>query len=167
MTPAAIIQQAESEGVILAVTSAGTVKASGDRAAVSQWLPMIRDNKPGIVAALREAAAEARCWRWLIHYPDREPVAVACCPSATHAEILTGRPDAIAVEPFEPIRRQPDAPLSTNDETTIRAWLAHIEETDPAIIADLLDKCRTDADTREYFIRRAGEEECQPYCRWV
>ena len=48
-------------------------------------------------------------------------------------------------------------PMTPSEELAIRAWLAHIEETDPAIIADLLDKCRTDADTRAYFIRRAGE----------
>src|ERR1035437_3674136 len=40
---------------------------------------------------------------WLIHFIDRDPVKIACCPEATHAEILEWHPDAIAAEPFEPI----------------------------------------------------------------
>lgn len=40
---------------------------------------------------------------WLIHYPDRDPVEVTCCPEATHADILERHPDAIAAEPFTPI----------------------------------------------------------------
>jgi len=49
------------------------------------------------------------------------------------------------------------APMTPGEESAIRAWLAHIEETDPAIIAHLLDKCRTDTDARGYFIGRAAE----------
>ncbi len=100
--------------------------------------------------------ATASRW-WLLHYADREPVEVACSPPATHAEILKRYPAAIAAEPFEPIRRQPDTRLTAADEATIRAWLAHIEEGDPAAIAETLEQCRTDADAREYFMRRAGE----------
>ena len=48
-------------------------------------------------------------------------------------------------------------PMSPGEESAIRAWLAHIEETDPAIIAHLLDQCRTDADARGYFIGRSAE----------
>jgi hypothetical protein len=48
-------------------------------------------------------------------------------------------------------------PMTPGEESAIRAWLAHIEETDPAIIAHLLDKCRTDADARSYFIGQAEE----------
>ncbi len=52
MTPAAIIEKAAREGVILALSPAGAIKATGERAAVSRWLPLIRDQKPAIVAAL-------------------------------------------------------------------------------------------------------------------
>ncbi len=55
MTPAAIIKEALADGVSLALSPAGTIKASGDQAAVNRWLPSIREHKPGIVAALREA----------------------------------------------------------------------------------------------------------------
>jgi hypothetical protein len=92
---------------------------------------------------------------WLIHYPDRDPVEVACCPEATHADILERHPDAVAAEPFTPTIRQPSAPLTFDEETAIRAWLALIEETDPAIITEVIGQCQRDADARDYFTGRA------------
>src|SRR5579859_6428304 len=53
MTPAAIIERAMAEGVNLALSDAGTIKATGDSAAVSRWLPAIREHKPGIVTVLQ------------------------------------------------------------------------------------------------------------------
>jgi hypothetical protein len=53
MTPAAIIHNAAAEGVTLALSPAGTIKAAGNTEAVSRWLPAIRENKPGILAELR------------------------------------------------------------------------------------------------------------------
>jgi len=44
----------------------------------------------------------ASCW-WLLHYLDRDPVEMACCPDVPHAEILERNPDAIAAEPLGPI----------------------------------------------------------------
>jgi|GEM_PF-1112965 len=55
MNPATIIEQATADGVNLALSPAGTIKATGDHVAVNRWLPSIREQKPGIVAALREA----------------------------------------------------------------------------------------------------------------
>lgn len=108
----------------------------------------------------REASAsdpEITSLWWRIHYLNRQPEEVSCCPPATHAEMLAWRPDAIAAEPFEPILRHPVTPLTEEDATMIRAWLTYIEETDEDIIADVLDQCRIDADAREYFIDRARE----------
>ncbi len=56
MTPAVIIERAAADGVRLALSPVGTIKATGDHRAVNRWLPIIREQKPGIVAALREAA---------------------------------------------------------------------------------------------------------------
>ena len=100
--------------------------------------------------------ATASRW-WLIHYPDRDPLEVACCPEATHAEILERHPDAVAAEPFTPSIRQASAPLNASEETAIRAWLALIEETDPAAIAEVIGQCQRDADARDYFTGRAAE----------
>lgn len=96
MTPAAIIKRASADGVNLALSPAGTIKATGDGAAVNRWLPVIREHKSGIVAALQEAAndslrnpaAEARRQRVLamlaenpnirrtvlVDYPSTDPV---------------------------------------------------------------------------------------------
>ena len=35
---------------------------------------------------------------------------------------------------------------------TVRAWLALIEETDPATIAEVMGKCQHDADARDFFL---------------
>ena len=105
--------------------------------------------------------ATASRW-WLIHYPDRDPVEVTCCPDATHAEILERHPDAVAAEPFTPTIRQPSAPLTASEEAAIRAWLALIEETDPATIAEVIGQCQRDADARDYFTRRAAAELPKP-----
>jgi hypothetical protein len=53
MTPATIIRQAAAEGVTLALSPAGTIKAAGNLEAVNRWLPTIRENKPGILAELQ------------------------------------------------------------------------------------------------------------------
>lgn len=105
--------------------------------------------------------ATASRW-WLIHYPDRDPVEVACCPEATYAEILERHPDAVAAEPFTPTIRQPSAPLTAEDETAIQAWLALIEETDPSTIAEVLGLCQRNADARDYFTGRAAAELPKP-----
>ncbi len=56
MTPAAIILEAAADGVVLIRSSAGTLKVTGAQAAVTRWLPVIRENKPAILAALEGAA---------------------------------------------------------------------------------------------------------------
>ena len=99
---------------------------------------------------------------WLIHYLDRDPVEVACCPEATHADILERHPDAVAAEPFTPTVRQPSAPMTASEETAIQAWLALIEETDPATITEVIGQGQRDADARNYFTRRAAAELPEP-----
>lgn len=50
--------------------------------------------------------------------------------------------------------------MTETEEAAIRAWLAHIEETDEAIIDNVLKRCRSDGEARAYFIQRAGEVPC-------
>jgi hypothetical protein len=57
---------------------------------------------------------------WLVHYPDREPVEVACFPPATHAEILERHPDAIAAEPINQAAPEPARACSTCTHVTGR-----------------------------------------------
>ena len=164
MTPATIIREAQAEGVRLALSPAGTIKAAGDGAAVNRWLAVIREHKAEIIDVLKVGIgdmATASRW-WLIHYPERDPVEVACCPEATHAEILEWHADAVAAEPFTPTIRQPSASLTASEETAIRAWLALIEETDPVIIGEVIGQCQRDADARDYFTGRAAVELPRP-----
>ena len=71
MTPATIIQQAQEEGVMLALSPSGGIKAVGNEQAVTRWLPVIRQHKAelldelrasnnGACDALPDPAAEAR-----------------------------------------------------------------------------------------------------------
>jgi len=56
MNPATILLRAKADGVTLTLSPVGTIKAAGEQIAVNRWLPVIREHKPGIVAALQEAA---------------------------------------------------------------------------------------------------------------
>ncbi|MBG7602515.1 MAG: hypothetical protein IZT60_08230 [Gammaproteobacteria bacterium] len=58
---------------------------------------------------------------------------------------------------IEPNSEPASTELTTDEESKIRAWLTHIEETDSEIIAEVVDKCRSDNGVLVYFLRRAGE----------
>lgn len=111
MTPAEILKEAMADGVSLAISPTGTIKATGDGAAVNRWLPAIREHKAGIVAALKVGAGDT---------------------AAT--------------------------PMTADEDAAIRAWLALIEETDPATIAEVIGQCQRDAEARDYFTGRAAAE---------
>ncbi len=53
MNTAELIEQATAEGVILALSPTGTIKATGKQSAVDKWLPTIRNNKTGILCELQ------------------------------------------------------------------------------------------------------------------
>ncbi|SCY42382.1 hypothetical protein SAMN05216420_10635 [Nitrosospira sp. Nl5] len=98
---------------------------------------------------------------WRFHYSNREPKEASYWPPVNEAEALVGEPDAISAEPFEPVRRQPDEPLTEKDEALIRVWLARINETDDETIQAVLDQCRGDADARASFIRLGNKGDNQ------
>ncbi len=43
------------------------------------------------------------------------------------------------------------------DDLAIRGWLAHINETDPEVIASVIEQCHTDQEASAYFLGRAKE----------
>ncbi|MHB9100123.1 MAG: hypothetical protein ACYC2E_01195 [Sulfuricella sp.] len=63
----------------------------------------------------------------------------------------------VAVANTPRVESHPTAPMTADEESAIRAWLAYIEETDAAIIAVVLDQCREDVAARGYFLRQASE----------
>jgi len=146
MTPATIIREAQAAGVKLALSPAGNIKVTGDGAAVNRWLAAIRGHKAEIVDVLKVGCG---------------PVDVACSPEAAHAEMPDRQPGAITAEPIAPTARQSSAPMPTNDELAVQVWLSHIEETDPATIAEIVKQCQHDADARAYFVGRAAANNMQ------
>lgn len=52
--------------------------------------------------------------------------------------------------------------MTAVQKTRLLAWLAHIEETDPAVIEEILARCDGDMDARAYFLERAGREVPEP-----
>ncbi len=50
-----------------------------------------------------------------------------------------------------------DSAMTADQESAIRSWLAQIEETDEAVIAHVLNRCRQDVDARDYFSRLASK----------
>lgn len=162
MTLSALIRKRDTGNLATAIPAISATQSKGEAATVARIATVAVANPKGEKTAPRAKVspgdtATASRW-WLIHYPDRDPPEVACCPEATHAEILERHLDAVAAEPFTPTIRQPSAPLTASEETAIRAWLALIEETDPATIAEVIGQCQRDADARDYFTGRAAAE---------
>lgn len=100
MNPAAIIRDAQADGVCLALGKTGTIKATGDSNAVSRWVPVIREHKAGIIEALT-AEEPSEVWpAWRLHFTDGESLDVSFCPSVTRADALSDYPYAIKSEPI-------------------------------------------------------------------
>ena len=165
MTLSALIRKRDTGNPATAIPAISATQSKGEAATVARIAtvavanPKEEKTAPPAKVGAGDTATASR-W-WLIHYPDRDPVEVACCPEATHADILERHPDAVAAEPFTPTIRQPSAPLTASEETAIRAWLALIEETDPATIAEVIGQCQRDADARDYFMVRAAADNLQ------
>lgn len=52
--------------------------------------------------------------------------------------------------------------LLAEEESAIRGWLAHINETEPAKIAEAIAKCGSDAKTRLYCLEQASQVPPKP-----
>lgn len=133
-------------------------EASGVAAEIKTATPERLLSKSEVTA---QSAPTTACTRETPVTPKAIKCEVGAGDAASHAEILERHPDVVAAEPFTPTIRQPSAPMAVSEETAIRAWLALIEETDPATIAEVIGQCQRDADARDYFTRRAATEQIQ------
>ena len=101
MTPTAIIREARADGVSLALSPAGTIKATGDGAAVNRWLAAIREHKAEIIAALKVSPADATRG-WWIFYPGGDSISTFTILGngtyPTRGEVLRDYPGAIDAE---------------------------------------------------------------------
>jgi len=55
MNPRKIIEEAQADGVELALSPTGNITAVGNDEAVKRWLPIIRQSKAELISALRAA----------------------------------------------------------------------------------------------------------------
>ena len=46
---------------------------------------------------------------------------------------------------------------TVDEEKSIRNWLARIDETDPLLVANVIERCQQDADDRAYFLKQAKD----------
>lgn len=104
-----------------------------------------------------DPAANIRHFRWLVHYPDRDPEINTFTPELTHGEVLAWKTDAIAAEPM-PDTRYPVTdcirPLTPTEKKTILAYLIHIGSDDEEQ-AEILANCQASGEARDYFLREA------------
>ncbi|WON72880.1 hypothetical protein [Nitrosospira sp. Is2] len=152
----------ERRDIVTPVTSinpAGVTSKPAPTGTLTPDTPVTREKcnaEDVLQKAAHGANGTASQW-WRFHYTDREPKEASYSPAATHAEAMAGEPDAIKAEPFKPLLREPNAPLSQEEETTILDWLERINETDEVIISAALHQCQTDQDARDFFIGLAAQ----------
>jgi len=54
MNPMAIIQKAKQDGITIALSATGSIRATGSNKAMARWLPIFRQKKSVLVLALLE-----------------------------------------------------------------------------------------------------------------
>ena len=138
-------------------TPRNVVEVSAKAAKTGICTPDTPDTRHQISAevVLPDQGTTSQWWRF--HYAQGDSKEASYSPAATHAEAMAGEPDAIKAEPFEPLLREPNAPLSQEEEATILDWLERINEKDEAIISAALHQCQTDQDARDFFIGLAAQ----------
>jgi hypothetical protein len=109
----------------------------------------------GAESQKQDVNKEVKSRWWRFHYANRDCKEVSYCPEVTRAEALVSEREAIGAEAFEYIPHRPLTSLSQSEDDLIQDWLEHINETDKATIATVLEQCRTDQDARVAFLRTA------------
>lgn len=89
------------------LANANPAKVANDGRAVRE--PLARLAALALANPKGEKTADAvTSWGWLLHFADREPMAVYFNPDAGFDEVMTDYPDALAAEPIpERTRREP------------------------------------------------------------
>lgn len=183
MIPETIIREAQADGVKLALSHSGTIKATGDGAAVNRWLATLKAHKAEILAALKaandtasqfdaEAVTEAHEERaailefdaglereqaerkaWRCLFRDGTLATIYPDPPMSRRDMLERYPALQDLEPLPPV--EPTGELSRQDEAHLRAWLALVGETDDRIICAVLEQCAADSNALRYYLDRA------------
>lgn len=146
-----ILAQLTADGIRLEVDG-GTLSAGPRGALTDEHRRLIRQHKPELMALLSEPRR-----LWLVTLPGGERLSVSFCPPAGMAEVRAAYPTAQGIEP-DLRRPEPSSPKPTPEqERTVRCWLDQIGEDDPELIAETVERIRTDALAFSFFLRRAME----------
>jgi hypothetical protein len=114
MSAAEIIQRAAEEGVLLSLSTSGSISAKGDQSAIDRWLPAIRQSKASIIAELQLERRRAKVVAMLRENPgiryaievidaDADPVIVSVAirnVATFEINIPQGNYDAFALLEF-------------------------------------------------------------------
>ncbi|TXG97382.1 MAG: hypothetical protein E6R09_12840 [Rhodocyclaceae bacterium] len=92
----------------------------------------------------------------------REPATAIPAIPATQEHETAGTVARIATVAVANPKEEKTAPLLASEESAIRTWLALIDETNPATIAEVMDRCQRDTGARDYFTGRAAAELPKP-----
>ena len=87
------------------------------------------------------------------------PATIATLQAGQTKSVAAVATVTVAVMPESSIelKKLPATKLTADEESKIRVWLTHIEETDSEIITEVLKKCRSNIEARVYFLHRAEE----------
>jgi hypothetical protein len=75
MTPAEIVARAAEDGVLLSLSSSGSIAAKGEASAIDRWLPTFRQSKTAIVRLLRSGGGRWSADDWLAYFEERAGIA--------------------------------------------------------------------------------------------
>lgn len=105
----------------------------------------------------QDAANHPQTFRhWRARDPDGRTWEVSRCPAASAAEVSQAWLLGTVLEPVSDEASQPPGPpLSWHREGAIRAWLKHIEEHDPCITSEVLERARRDPDALRFYLLMA------------
>jgi hypothetical protein len=164
MSALTMIQQAQSEGVRLSLSDAGTIQADGDEAALGRWSSSLRTHREEIIAELSApmlANDESAIRAWLTLIGETDPATIAevinqCQADAGARAYFTGRAAAELPPPDPDDRHTCDQCANLSGRRCIAAGRGEIVASrnyEP--IRDLLRRC-------EGFTNHQPDERKQP-----
>jgi len=153
----ALLSRLEARPVVTSVTSrpapAVTRKPAPALACTSVTSVTSESNNAGA------QAAEPAYWAWLVRYPNGAAFRCHFTPEQTRSQVQAARPQAVSVEPLPDEPTAQAMPLHSKDDRAVRNWLAHINETDPELIEEFMDRCRRDSEALLYTLRECAASE--------
>lgn len=157
-----IVGRSLANAVRAITNGTGSIKATGNRATVNRWLPMIRENKAEIIELLQggDTDKSAASLQWLFHFADRNDFPVTFVPAVNHETAPGYYPTAIAAEPA-PIRPQRKPTKAEADEITALVQAIYASDTD-ADRAEALATALTDPDGALLCYREIAKERRSP-----